>query len=359
MKKIKVLITPNNVASMPTFLVEGLNATGEVIARGVFSGRNKYIYEAQDGSCFYFDHFPNNALKNFIYRVRFLCCYLYHILWADIIHYVWDAPNLKGLDLWLIRLLRKKMFVEWVGSDIRIPEIAKTISPFATAMYEHPGFEYKGLESYEKSMAIQRKFAAYGAIPMLYPEMDLFVDKQLFPKRYFTNQRLPVSHHQLSFPSVTTTKPLLVHSPTAPILKGSEYIISALNDLRSKYDFEFVLLTNKPREEVQAKIQSCDIFIDQIVLGAHGLAFCEAMAYGKPVVCYIAEKVLENHFPEDCPVVNANPTTIHAQLEMLLQNATLRYELGVKGRAYAEKYHDSAVVATAQLAVYKKERSVG
>lgn len=359
MGKIKILITPNNVASMPTFLVEALNQYPEVEARGVFLGGSQYVYQSTDTCCRYFKDTTKKKPFQFLYhRLGFLLNYLNSIIWADVVHYVWDNPNVMGLDLWLLKRLKKKVFIEWVGSDVRIPEIAQEISRFAKAAYAHPDFEYKGSESYEISMQKQRKFAQVGAIPMVYPEIDLFVDTNLFPKRYFTNQRLQVKKHPAFFPSKDSKRPLIVHSPTAPILKGSPQIIEVLKELSKHYEFDFILLNNKPRQEVLEKIQACDIFIDQIVFGAHGLAFCEAMAYGKPTVCYIADKVLANQFPSDCPVINANPETLKEKLMPYLESAELRYETGKLSRQYAEKYHDASEVASHQLAVYKKELGI-
>ena len=69
-------------------------------------------------------------------------------------------------------------------------------------------------------------------------------------------------------------------------------------------------------------LRSSDVFLDQFVISGYGVAAIEAMAYGKPVVCYIAPSVAE-HYPAELPIVNAGQDDLAASLESLLKDVDL------------------------------------
>ncbi len=100
-------------------------------------------------------------------------------------------------------------------------------------------------------------------------------------------------------------------------------------------------------------MKQCDVYIDQLIIGGHGYAALEAMAFGKPVVGYI-NPVLGKDYPSDLPIFNANPDNIAERLEVLIKDAALRNELGKKGRAYAEKYHDGEKIARELVKIYEE-----
>jgi glycosyltransferase involved in cell wall biosynthesis len=83
------------------------------------------------------------------------------------------------------------------------------------------------------------------------------------------------------------------------------------------------------------------------------MATLEAMAFGKPVVCYI-KKLLSEVYGPDLPVVNATQETLAEALLALLQDARRRQELGRLGRAYVEQYADMKIVAPQILAAYRE-----
>jgi glycosyltransferase involved in cell wall biosynthesis len=148
-------------------------------------------------------------------------------------------------------------------------------------------------------------------------------------------------------------KPLIVHSPTAVVGKGTKYVIAAVDELKKNHDFEFILIKDMSHETSLGLIKRCDIFIDQLISGGYGMAAMEAMSFGKPVICYMKESVIKEDMPHDVPIVNANPDNIKVVLEELLNNGTLRNRQGKLGRAYIEKYHDIRITIPVLIEVYK------
>ena len=69
------------------------------------------------------------------------------------------------------------------------------------------------------------------------------------------------------------------------MIKGTEYIIDAVNKLKEDFNIEFILLENKPQDEVLKLLkEKADIFIEKIVGPSYALSAIEAMAYGIPVI---------------------------------------------------------------------------
>ena len=94
---------------------------------------------------------------------------------------------------------------------------------------------------------------------------------------------LPFDTNQF-LPNVTLNDPIRVcHCPTNRHYKGSDTIIPICEQLAKEQKIEFILLENKPFDEVQSIKQTCDILIDQVHNRggwAYGMNSVEALAMG-------------------------------------------------------------------------------
>ncbi len=202
---------------------------------------------------------------------------------------------------------------------------------------------------------MQLKFKNAGFYPLLSPVMSTYVDKDIFSAGTFSTKavmRIDIENYLPVYPSAANNTPVIVHTPSAISAKGTIYINEVLQQLKKEYDFKYIQIHNMPREDALKAIQQCDIMVDQIIIGHHGMAATEAMAYGKPVVCFIKDSMKKN-YPDDLPIVSANPDNLYEKLKLLLGNSSLRNELGKKGRAYVEKYHDDKIVAAELIKIYQ------
>ena len=89
-----------------------------------------------------------------------------------------------------------------------------------------------------------------------------------------------------------------MHAPSAQGYKGTEYVLQAITRLEKDYEVEFVLVHDIPHSQTKEIYQRADIIIDQLLTGTYGVFTVEAMALGKPVVCYIRED-LKSTYPAD------------------------------------------------------------
>jgi glycosyltransferase involved in cell wall biosynthesis len=348
---MKILLLPFNIASKAAITINALNKIEGIEAKGLFLGGDMKQTVSENTKRLDPVSFSKNPLKWLSYQGNKAYQFRKMIKWADVVHWIWDSAYSKQLDLKYVSYLNKPGIIEWSGSDIRNKEAAERLNPYMKMIYGN-GYEYADIETKDRSDKIQSRFAKLDFFPLTTPEMDLYVRKDLFLKTYITLHRLNVKDFTVQ--DSTNPRPLVVHAPTRRVAKGTEYILKAVEELKGDLDFDFKLLEDMPRHEAMQQVQQCDIFIDQLMLGSHGLSSCEAMGFGKPVLCYIMPAVYANGLPEECPIINVTIETIKDELRKLIQNKTLREQIGKKSRGYALKYHDADIIANRLVDIYKE-----
>ncbi|MEM9064508.1 MAG: glycosyltransferase [Planctomycetota bacterium] len=147
----------------------------------------------------------------------------------------------------------------------------------------------------------------------------------------------------------------IAHAPTNRQMKGSAFIEEAVRELqRDGFNCELHLHEGLSHEEAIAACTSCDLCVDQLLFGSYGLYSVEMMALGLPVVCYLRPDVRE-HYPTDCPVLNANPRTITETLRRLISDRDERASAAARGLDYVRERHDHRVIAGLMLRAYGLE----
>lgn len=138
----------------------------------------------------------------------------------------------------------------------------------------------------------------------------------------------------------------VLHAPNWRGVKGTEFIIDAVEQLRSEgLQIELVLAEKRTNEEIKGLMQEADIFFDQLIIPGYGLAAIEAMASGLPVLCNLDADPDQSRlfrlysFLDEAPFVSTKPETAYAELRELVTNPELRLKLGDAGRGYVERFH--------------------
>ena len=131
-------------------------------------------------------------------------------------------------------------------------------------------------------------------------------------------------------------------------------ILTVIDELKKEYDFDFTVVHNMSREQALKTMRDADIFIDQIIVGGYGMAGCEAMAFGKPVVNYIIDEVFAAGLPADCPIINANPEDLKEKLVRLITDPLFRNETGKKSRQFIERYSNVNTIAKRFEHIYRE-----
>jgi len=342
---MKVLHLPFNISSQMSITVRALRQRG-VEARGLarlisplqdYEGVETMVWSGK----------PNpfaRLVRGLRWRIRMVRA----MAWADIIHWHWGDTTWRGLDLRLAAAMGKPRLVEFWGSDLRDGTLAARDNPFLARMYA----EYPELAE-EHSDQAQRMFQQNG-FECLIPSCELtdYVKPEFFPTFHQTRTRLFADEYTPRFPDPSKKRPCVAHAPSQKQRKGTEAVLRAVERLAATKAFEFKLIYDLPRSQALKVVADCDVFLDQFTIGAEGLAAHEAMALGKPVICYIKPALL-CRYPPEFPVIAADQNNLESTLGSLLENGPRRHELGRLGRKYIEKYHDAPVVVGALVKLYE------
>ncbi|MFC6231469.1 glycosyltransferase family 4 protein [Paenibacillus allorhizosphaerae] len=248
-------------------------------------------------------------------------------------------------DLKLLKDRGKKLIVHHNGSDARLLSVARSFhNPYVLVKQNWPE---------ERVHANMRLLSAYiGHAIINDNELMPYVKpyyQHIHVVPYAINVRPIVPH----YPS-PEAKPLIVHAPSHREIKGTEYVLAAIDRLKRKgYPFRFKLLENLPHHQVVHLYKQAAIVIDQLRIGTYANLSIEAMAMGKPVICYIRDD-LRGTFPRGLPIVSANPDTIFEVLKDLLNRPSDWRKLGEEGRSYVEQTHSYEKVAQKLIPIYEQ-----
>jgi len=157
------------------------------------------------------------------------------------------------------------------------------------------------------------------------------------------------------YPISDASKPLrVVHAPNHRQFKGTVYLEKAVRELQLKgVPIELVMVERVPNEQALEIYRSADVVFDQCLIGFHGYFALEAMALGKPVMCFIRKPDKYLLHPEECPIIRTHVDTVKADLIDLVTNRQYLETIGRQGRNYIEKYYTMEAFARRLTVAYK------
>ena len=200
----------------------------------------------------------------------------------------------------------KKIAILYLGSDVRARGVLSHIEELANIIFTtefdhtfiHPKVQY---------------------VPFPF-EVDKFKKKEILKNNKLT----------------------ICHAPTRRYLKGTDYLLKAVNALKGKFDFNFLLIENQPHKEVlKIKEQKCDVLVDQLTdLGGfgYGMNSMECFSMGIPSITYINPQY--DNFLKVHPFISANKDNIKEVLEKILTNPTILLKKSAESRKWVVKEHN-------------------
>ncbi len=251
------------------------------------------------------------------------------------------AGVLEFRDLPWLKRAGKAIAVTFQGDDARqgdrwAADGAKTHIP--------PG--YYSPEKDRRRRDVIRRFDRYAdLIFALNPDLLRVLPEraQFMPYAHVDpNEWKPVSPHN--------DRLVIAHAPTHEGIKGTTFVRQAVEQLRRDgLEFEFRLLQGLSHSEVRTELESCDLLVDQLLLGWYGGISVEAMALGLPVVCYVRDEdlgAIPAEMKRSLPLIRATPETIASVLRetVALGRDGLRPHRKAS-RAFVERWHDPTSIA--------------
>jgi hypothetical protein len=233
--------------------------------------------------------FFSRVAAHFIRKVAPWCVFVWSLWAVDAVVFISCTRSfVRGhLDLWVYRLLRKRVIWVYLGTDSR-------------PRYMH-GWHHDILDPAKKVKAArrlaQRVRRQRTRIRQLARLSDFVVDNPLcghFQERPFINWfYIGFPHDERAFGGLTDGRkksegePLrIMHCPSHPHLKGTDRIEAVINKLRENgANITYTRITGMPRAEVLKRLSECDLVIDELYSDSPMAGFAsEAAAFGKPAI---------------------------------------------------------------------------
>ena len=249
-------------------------------------------------------------------------------------------------ELPLLRRRGKKLIVTYQGCDVR---------PFRACACRNP----RCVAESPSRQARAARLTAF-ADRVLYLNPDL---RQWLPTGSFVPYANVDPMEFVPEPLPEGDEIVVAHAPTDRDVKGTRYVVEAIEALRAEgAPVSLDLIEGLPRAELRRRILAASVVVDQLLMGWYGGFAVEAMSLGRPVISSVRdEKPGDNPFGDELPVVRSSPATILRDLRVLVEDASLRRELGAAGRRFVEQHHDPRSVARQVLegVVRLPERPIG
>ncbi len=349
MKTKKIFIGIHETGNLTLMLSRGFRELGYEVTNVVIKPRREikpkegydgYICLPDNMTQHWFDltkHFLRNAFTHdiFIFNVS-----------SSFYSNTWPLPYLSPLneiELALLKSFGKKVVFIAPGSELRsIRLLIRDLKNDGLTSLARYFEKYILDENLSKNEYMKRKKARliekYGDFIFTRPNNAGLLEK---PYKLLD---LPFDVDTVEYNVSITDNPLVIHAPTNRLIKGTKYILNAVETLRREgYRFRFLLCENMPNNVLKKKLTEAEIVIDQLLLPGYALFAIEAMASGNVVLGNAIPNY--NGFPGHTPVVTTNPGSIYNNLKMVLENPELRSRKAREGRRYVEKYHDYKKVA--------------
>lgn len=256
----------------------------------------------------------------------------------------------SSMDLALARLFRVKIISCFHGSDIRPAYLDGAWLASAKPTLGE-------IRNYVKQQVkVAKRAERYSDLVVAWSGITHFLSK-------------PISlHEQLGFPSVLISHlnsnelpvsarlrnaiPIVLHMPTHPEAKGTDYIVKEIESLQRSLSFEFRVRSGLSHEEAVAEIQGADIVVDQVYAdSASGVLASEASILGRPVIigskdCKWFRLTLGVDLPATCFI---NTIDLRKTLGVLISNPDLRDRTAEEGHRYFIDRWNPASVALQYL----------
>jgi glycosyltransferase involved in cell wall biosynthesis len=280
-------------------------------------------------------------VKRFLFFVKALFYY-------DVFHFFWGVSLLDfwifhGLDLPLLRLLKKKVIVHFRGTDIFNIAYYEYLNRSALGEHLNPPPKLRP----DQQVRLNRWSKYAHEIWVSTPDL-----KQLVPEARIIPQVIDVTELQVyTKASKTSTAFRIGHAPSRRNTKGTAFLIDAVHALQQRgIHVELDLIEGQLPNNVLERLAQCDVVVDQLLLGWYGKVTVEAMALGKPVICYINPLWVEGNEP--IPVIPANAENIEQVLEEVIHDKAWRVRLSEEASAFVLKHHDVSVMIEKLMASY-------
>jgi len=268
----------------------------------------------------------------------------------DVFHFYF-GESLLGQDYFdvpLLKKLNKKIFFYFAGCDIR--DSKQVISKYEVSACKEC---WPMMCSANRKKSLEILSYANGTFVST-PDLLEFVENGILLQQPIDLAEFNAIKRDVTRSDLDTDVVKIAHAPTSRMIKGTSYLLDAVDRLRSEgYKIELVMVEGKPYSEAIQLYQQVDIAVDQLLIGAYGQFAVEMMALGKPVICYIRDDLV-NKYPPHLPIISANRNQIFEVLRETIRQRDKWKLIGESAMEYVARNHDASVIAEKALRYYQE-----
>ena len=252
---------------------------------------------------------------------------------------------MSKFELWLVKLSGIEVVIQYQGDDARQGEfLRKNYEINIANEVDEYYYSKKTDQMKKKQISLFGKIAR--KIYSLNPDLMNVLPQNAEFLPYMIDDLEKI---EPSYINLNSKKLLIGHAPSNRDVKGTKFLIDAINILKKEDNFDFVLIENLSHKDALNKYQEIDIFVDQLLAGWYGGVAVEAMSMGKLVIAYLREsdlKFIPSEMKSEIPIINADPNSIYSVLHKLIyMDRQKLYELSQESRNYVEKWHNPKIIA--------------
>lgn len=299
---------------------------------------------------------PKRILKTLGFLTRFSIFFISALFKYDVFHFHSESffHSRSSLDLKLLRLLKKKIVFQYWGCDIRLKTITQLSEAHSTCddcirICQNTRKLRDNLTHLKYA-----DFRIYGGSDAIRMVPDALYIPLAVDLDYWRPADVIPGEHRLPDTGALRILHPFQNARSRGDQKGTKFIEKAVEELgKEGHALEFIFVQDVPYEAMRYYYQQADIVAVQLLMGTYSGVSVEAMAMGKPVICYLNNDALRL-LPKDNPIVNADPATVRDVLRVLVKDKKLRKEIGAKSRKYIEEHHDALKLARVYIDLYNK-----
>lgn len=362
MKRLRILHAPALVINQQWIVSRAQRELGHISDVMTFNAGRKGLLARNCDIDFKFDRKDISLRIDRLYPtlkflLKFSIFFMQALFKYDIFHFHSESflGSSSSLDLRILRLLRKRIVFQYWGCDIRL-KMPDILSDNFSTCDDCVRVCRNTRKLRDNLMHLKyADFRVYGGADVIRMVPDAIFIPIAIDLNYWTTAREIPPQYILPKTEDVRILQAFENAGSRGDQKGTMFIEAAVEALKKEgYGIEYMFLENTPHDAMKYYYQQADIVVDQLLTGWHGSVTVEALAMGKPVICYLNEDGLRL-LPKDHPIINADINTITEKLKNLVKDKTLREGLGRRSRRYAEERHDALKIAKDYIDLYQKD----
>jgi hypothetical protein len=249
--------------------------------------------------------------------------------------YVALTPSL--IELPLLKWLGRRIVIVFWGSDVRYIDAFEEQMRARGVLDEYESFIRGVRMSGEEALRVK-----LSRVRMAEKYADLILSQPGYAqlqRRPYMRANIPLDLSRFQFQVPGRLRPLIVHAPSNPLIKGTDFIKTIMAELwQEGVEFDFHLVENMPNPELRRLLTSADIVVDELYGDTVGVLSTEGMATGNAVLTHYPLDFAG--VPGDCPAVNITEKNLKVLLRKAIVDVAWRCDLAERGRRFVELHHD-------------------